>query len=84
MEKVYLLQHCYEYEVMDGINKEESKIIGIYSSRTKAEQVIEKFKLKKGFNRFPIDCFCIDEYEINQDHWCDGFIIDSGIGEEKK
>ena len=44
MEKVYLLQHCYEYEVMDDINKEESKIIGIYSSRTKAEQVIEKLR----------------------------------------
>jgi len=34
--KVYLLQHCYEYEIYEDIKAEETKIIGIYSSREKA------------------------------------------------
>lgn len=78
MEKVYLVQHCYEYEVVEEINKENIKIIGIYSSYEKAEQVIEAYKTKKGFNRFPVDCFYIDEYILDQDHWKDGFITYDG------
>jgi len=33
--KVYLLQHSYEYEINDDLKQEETKIIGIYSSREK-------------------------------------------------
>lgn len=78
MGKVYLLQHCYEYEVVEDISKENIKIIGIYSSRERAEQAIERYKLKEGFNRFPVDCFYIDGYELDQDHWKDGFITYDG------
>ncbi|WP_442855427.1 DUF7336 domain-containing protein [Dorea sp. D27] len=49
-------------------------MIGIYSSREKAEEVKEKFKMKKGFCRFSDDCFYIDAYEVNQDNWTDGFV----------
>lgn len=72
--KVYLLQNSYEYEIYEGIKTEETKIIGIYDSEQKAEEVKKQYKIKKGFNRFSEDCFCIDEFELNQDHWTEGFI----------
>ena len=74
MEKVYILEHSYEYEVDDGVMAEQIKTIGIYSSEEKAEQARERYKTKKGFNSFPIDCFYISEYKLNEDHWRDGFV----------
>ena len=71
---VYLLQHSYEYEVYEDIKTEETKIIGIYNSEEKAQEVRENFKTKQGFNRFPDDCFYIDRYELDKDHWTDGFV----------
>ena len=76
--KVYLLQHSYEQEVCEGVKVDETLIIGIYSSYEAAERVKEKFKVKQGFNRFPEDCFYIDEYELNVDHWTEGFITWDG------
>ena len=72
--KVYLLQHSYEYEVYEDIKKEETKIIGIYSSEIKAKEAKALFMTKKGFNRFSEERFYIDEYELDQDHWTDGFV----------
>lgn len=74
MGKVYLLEHSYEYELVDDVMVEQIKTIGIYSSKEKAEQARERYKTKKGFNRFPIDCFYISEYELDEDHWTDGFV----------
>lgn len=82
MRNVYLVQHCYEYNVTDEIKEENVKIIGIYSSRKKAEEVVKKYKEIKGFSRFPDDCFYIDKYKLNQDYWRDGFITyDGSTGE---
>lgn len=72
--KVYLLQHSYEYEVYEDIKTSETIIIGIYNSQEKAEEVKSKFKIKQGFNRFSEDCFYIDEYELDKDHWIEGFV----------
>ena len=66
--KVYLLQHSYEYEVYEDIKTDETLVIGIYSSQEKAEEVKERFKVKKGFDRHSEDCFYIDEYQLDQDH----------------
>ena len=72
--KVYLLQHSYEKEICEDLKADETKVIGIYSSYENAEMVKERFKVKKGFNRFSEDCFYIDEYELDQDNWTDGFV----------
>lgn len=48
-------------------------MIGVYSSEEKARNAIEKLKYAAGFCKYPTDCFYIDEYEIDQDHWEDGF-----------
>ncbi|MCX7923119.1 MAG: hypothetical protein N3B21_14075 [Clostridia bacterium] len=71
MKKVYLLQHSYEYD-----DCEETKIIGIYSSKEKADLVIEKYKKLPGFKHYP-DCFFIDGYKIDEDNWQDGFLRNS-------
>jgi hypothetical protein len=67
MRTVFLLQHSYEIE-----GSEQIKIIGIYSTRDKAKTAIEKFKTLPGFSDYP-DSFYIDEYEIDQDNWEEGF-----------
>ena len=71
--KVYLLQHSYEKVVVEDIKIDEVKIIGIYSSYENAEQVKKEYINKPGFNKFAEDCFYIDEYELNQNNWTEGF-----------
>lgn len=68
MVSVFLLQHNYEVE-----NLEETKIIGIYSTREKAEVIIRKYQGLPGFKLYP-DGFYIDEYNIDEDNWTEGFI----------
>lgn len=72
--KVFLLQHSYEYEILTSVNVDETKVIGIYSSKEKAEKTIEEYKEKQGFSRFPVSCFFIDEYVLDKNHWEDGFV----------
>ena len=72
--KVYLLQHKYDYEIYEGIMTTNAELIGIYSSRQNAEEVKERYKRKKGFNRHPEKCFLINEYIVNEDHWMEGFV----------
>ncbi len=79
MQSVYLLQHLHV--LADG--KEDSKIIGIYSSRGAALAAIDRVKTQSGFSDFPrlidplsedeVDGFYIDEYVLDQDYWVEGF-----------
>lgn len=69
MNTVFLVQHNYRVGEFD-----ETKTIGIYSSREKAEFIIERYKHLPGFKDFPIECFNIDEYILDLDHWEKGFI----------
>lgn len=68
MVTVFLLQHSYE---VNGV--ENSKIIGIYSSREIAESIVIKYKKLLGFKDYPNDFF-IDGYELDEDNWEEGFI----------
>jgi hypothetical protein len=69
MNSVFVLQHSYEHD--DG--HDEVKMIGVYSSEEKARETVEKLKNAKGFCDYPIECFYIDEYEIDKDNWIEGF-----------
>ncbi len=64
---VYLLQHSYEIDDCD-----ETKVIGIYSSRGLAEQAVDRLCSKPGFRDRPDD-FHIDAYPVDQDHWTEGY-----------
>lgn len=68
MKYVYLLQHSYEVNEYD-----ETKIIGVYISEKKALDVIEQYKTLPGFKEYS-DCFYIDKYELDKNHWEEGFI----------
>lgn len=68
MKSVFILQHSYEIDEI-----EETKIIGIYSSKANAESAIDKFKKLPGFQDYP-DYFYIDKYGIDKNHWEEGFI----------
>lgn len=61
------MQHSYE---LAGV--EESKIIGIYSSRETAESIF-KYKEPPGFQDYSNESF-IDEYELDTNNWKKGFI----------
>lgn len=68
LKSVFLVQHSYEIGEF-----EETKIIGIYSTREKAEIVIEQYKCIQGFKDYP-DRFYVSEYKIDKNHWEDGFV----------
>lgn len=57
MKKVYLLIHTYEF--CDSI---ETKFLGIYSTRKKAEEAKARFLPLKGFNKYPESCFDISSF----------------------
>ena len=69
MKAVYVLQHVLKRKSFC----EEVKLIGVYSSELEAKKTIEKLKGKPGFSQRP-DGFHVDVYEIDKDHWVDGFI----------
>ena len=73
MDKIYLLQHSYEKKYK-GELFDETKTIGIYSTKEKAEEVVQKYKNIVGFKNHPVDCFYISEYPIDKDHWSEGFV----------
>ena len=68
MKYLYVLQHVHKFP--DGT--EDVKLIGIYSSSKNAEKAITRLIQKPGFSENR-DGFFIDEYEIDVDHWTDGF-----------
>ncbi|WP_432432805.1 DUF7336 domain-containing protein [Cohnella rhizoplanae] len=48
-------------------------MIGIYSSLEKAKTVVSRYQRLPGFKDHA-DLFFIDAYEIDSDHWTEGFI----------
>ena len=69
MTSVYLLWHEYEIEP----KRDETKLLGVYSSRELAEDARGRLMEQPGFRDHPND-FEIAEYELNRDHWTEGFI----------
>ena len=53
---------------------EDVKLIGAYSSEAAAWAAIERLRMQPGFRDHP-DAFTIDGYEIDKDHWKEGFIV---------
>ncbi len=55
----------------------DEKLIGIYATRLDASLAIERFKGKPGFSQG--GTFETAEYEINKDHWTEGFARHDGL-----
>ena len=64
MDSVYLLWYVTDAE--------DELFIGAYRSETDAAAAIERLRDKPGFAIAP-DRFQICPYELNKDHWTDGF-----------
>ena len=71
MKSVFVLQHVHAFANDD----EEVKFIGVYSSKEKAENAISRLIRKPGFKETK-EGFCIDEYELNADHWAEGYVTE--------
>ncbi|WP_394845431.1 hypothetical protein LZC95_51420 [Pendulispora brunnea] len=70
MDAVFVVQHAYERD-----ESEEIKFIGVYSTRVKAEAAVLRLKEQPGFREHPDD-FHIERYEIDRDHWEEGFVTE--------
>jgi hypothetical protein len=53
---------------------EDEFLIGLYKTEEEAKAAIERLKGKPGFEDAP-DGFQIHPYELNRDHWTEGFSV---------
>lgn len=67
--KVFVLQHVHQITS----DQEDVKLMGIYSSRERAEEAQSRMIKLPGFSDAP-DGFHIDEYEVDVDHWTEGYV----------
>ena len=72
MQEVFLLWHTYDLKDDFGIH-EEIKLIGVFSTEEKANEVIELLKNREGFVEHSVDCFEISKRKIDQPSWTEGF-----------
>jgi hypothetical protein len=70
MTRALIVQHKVP-EAQDGI--EDLKLIGAYSCLAAAQAAVERLRSQPGFRDYP-DYFSIDEYEVDRDHWTEGFV----------
>ncbi len=70
MTRVFVVHHSYE---LDGC--EETKLIGVYTTRQAANEAIGRLQGAPGFRDHPAD-FSVDEYALDLDHWTEGFVAD--------
>jgi len=66
---VHLLWHTDSYG--------DEKLIGVYATRSDASSALERVKDKPGFSEG--GTFEIAEYELNKDHWTEGFARHDGF-----
>jgi hypothetical protein len=71
MTHVYVVQHVHTAQ--DGEKEEDVKFIGVYRTRQDAKAAVDRLRLQPGFRDHP-NGFEVTEYELNKDHWVEGFI----------
>ena len=79
MTRVFLLEHLH----VPNEGEEDVKALGIYATRESALAAVERFRKKPGFcdtpqmadhsKPGPATSFNIDEYELDQDSWSEGY-----------
>jgi len=71
-ESVFLLWYVQKRD-RDGADL----LIGVYRSEADAEAAIDRLKSKAGFAAAP-EGFRINRYELNRDHWENGYVTGEG------
>ncbi len=79
MIRVFVLQHLH---LLNG-DKEDVKMLGVYSTSASAAAAIERFQKLPGFRTVPqiananalgvAEGFYINEYEMDQHSWSEGY-----------
>jgi hypothetical protein len=69
MDIVFLLWHLHEIE----LGNDDEKLIGVYRTEDDAKSAIERLRTQPGFVDIP-DGFQICPYELNADHWTEGYV----------
>jgi hypothetical protein len=59
--------------IWDEEDGDDLKMLGVYSSEQKAQDRIVRARKLPGFRNEP-DCFIVDAYTLDKDHWTEGFI----------
>lgn len=68
MKSAFIVFHaCETSNEVDSV-----KMIGAYSSKEAGESAILRLIKQPGFRDLP-DGFSVDKYEIDKDHWQEGF-----------
>lgn len=78
MAVVFIVQHVHKF----GEGREDVKMIGVYSSQQSAEEAVARLRVAPGFRDAP-DGFSVDAYEVDRDHWIEGFTTVGGDEEDK-
>jgi hypothetical protein len=79
---VYLLWRMRPLEGQEDLDPEmdyietDDKLCGVYSTRPRAEETRRRLIKQPGFRDYP-DAFMIDEYEVDQVQWSEGFVRDT-------
>jgi hypothetical protein len=68
VDSVFLLWHVHQVN-----DKDEEKLIGVYRTEHDAKAAIQRLAKKPGFMLTP-EGFQYDRYEVNRDHWTEGFV----------
>ncbi|MFD9392679.1 hypothetical protein ACFWBB_18775 [Streptomyces sp. NPDC060000] len=58
---------------VDEQDGDDVKLLGIYSTRERAEERMKRAQLLPGFRDEP-ECFILDGYELDEDTWTEGFV----------
>lgn len=68
------VEHTADGELLcDEQSGDDVKLLGVYSSDLRAREGRERARLLPGFIDEP-DCFSITPYEVDEDHWDEGFV----------
>jgi hypothetical protein len=66
---VFVVQHVHAVDE----DRDDMKMIGVYASEASARAAVERLSVQPGFCEAP-DGFHVERYELDQDHWADGFV----------
>jgi len=66
--QIFILTHVLELSE----EQEDVKLIGVYSTQEQADAAQARSRQRPGFVDNP-DGFYIQAYELDQDHWVEGF-----------
>lgn len=66
--QIFILTHVLELSQ----EQEDVKLIGVYSTQGEAEAAQARARQRPGFADHP-DSFFIQAYELDRDHWEEGF-----------